>query len=104
MKAKEPFIKTKDFKSRPFRNELGDILNDVEVLKRGISEIESYEKEHGEPVPNISPQFIDFCKDLIKACDEGTETPSSYKKRNVVKTVDYDVICKNTEKLNKENK
>lgn len=88
-------------KRRPFRNEKGEVLNDYETIKEALKTIDNYEKENGEPMPNMQPQFVQFCREFVKAVEDGTPA-NVYKKQHIVKMMpDYGIVCENTNKNNR---
>lgn len=88
-------------KSRPIRDKIGQVLNDLEFAKAGLRACEEYERANHTPAP-ISPTFRVWLKEMVTACEQGGETPSSYKARTVVRDLPLDLLSTNTLKRNKK--
>lgn len=99
---KDTYIEVSNIKSRPFLKTNGKRMNDIEVVKTALKEIDDYQNNNGVPVPNLTPDFIAFMRDMVREYDENGVTPSEYKQKNIVKTLDYDVVCRNTDLRNKK--
>ena len=88
-------------KDRPLRHSNGQVLNDYELFKVALKNIDEYEAIHKEPC-KIDPNFIEFMREGIKYVDSGQGSMVDYKKRHVLKQLNYDLIISNTNKLNEK--
>lgn len=88
-------------KERPLRRPDGTELNDYELAKEALKDIDKYQAEHKEPV-KMSPRFVEWLREGVKFVDSGNGTFTDFKKQTVLKQFDYDVIIENTNKLNQK--
>lgn len=88
-------------KDRPLRHSNGQMLNDYELFKVALKNVDEYEAIHKEPC-KIDPNFIEFMREGVKFVESGQGSMVDYKKRHVLKQLNYDLIIANTNKLNEK--
>ena len=86
-------------KMRPFRDEKGNVEMDYDFAKRALQKIDEYRETNKTP-PNINPKFVHWLRAGVKYVDEKKGTMAQYKAEHVIKEMDYDLICANTEARN----
>ena len=86
-------------KMRPFRDKDGNVELDYDFAKRVLEKIDEYSKTNQTP-PNINPKFVHWLRGGVRYVDEGKGTMAQYKASHVIKEMDYDLICANTEARN----
>lgn len=86
-------------KMRPIRDDKGCVLDDVNFAKQALSRIDEYQKTHKTP-PNITPKFIHWLRKGVQYVESGKGTMADYKQENIMKEMDYDMVCANTDARN----
>lgn len=86
--------------SRPLKHKNGDVLNDVELCRQAVKNIDDYSKQYGKP-PNIDPKFVSWLRQAVNYCANGGDI-KTYKEQYIYKQYEplYDEIIENTNKRN----
>lgn len=86
-------------KIRPLKDEKGNIIDDYELCVEALNKIDKYQETNKKPAP-VPPKFIQWLRNGVEFVKQGKGTMVDYKQANVLKELDYDLICANTDAQN----
>lgn len=83
---------------RPITGEKGQKLNDLELAKQALKNIEDYESKNKQPA-QINPEFKEFIQALVNECDpeiagENAISVVDFKEKHILRTIpDYSMLA-----------
>lgn len=70
--------------SQPVVDKDGKVLNDLELMKKGLERIDEYQEKNKE-VPPIAPKFVQFMREMVDDVKQGNSTIEQYKNMHIAK-------------------
>ena len=78
------FVELSGVNVKPLRNDKGELLSDIDVMKKSLETIDEYTKKNNE-LPPINHNFVQFMREMVETVDNGDSTVQEYKDTHIVK-------------------